>query len=61
MTAARLGIWYAFNAAFLFGISDRSIASFADGYLSAIDLIQLSTASLCWVACMFLKPGGDRA
>ncbi|MGV2828899.1 hypothetical protein [Myxosarcina sp. GI1(2024)] len=50
------GIWILGTSSWLFGISDRSIASLADGYLSAIDLIQLSTASFFFVSWLFLKP-----
>jgi len=42
--------------AWLFGITDRSIASFSDGYLSAIDLTQLFTASFFLVSWLYLKP-----
>lgn len=50
------GIWFLGTSSWLFGISDRSIASLADGYLSAIDLIQLSTASFFFISWLFLKP-----
>jgi hypothetical protein len=35
------GIWLFGLSSWLFGITDRSIASFADGYLSALDLTKL--------------------
>jgi hypothetical protein len=50
------GIWLFGVSSWLFGITDRSIASFADGYLSALDLTQLFTASTFFVAWLFLKP-----
>lgn len=50
------GIWILGTSSWLFGISDRSISSLADGYLSAIDLIQLSTASFFFVSWLFFKP-----
>ena len=50
------GIWLIGISSWLFGISDRTIASLADGYLSAIDLIQLLTASFFFVSWLFLKP-----
>jgi hypothetical protein len=50
------GIWLFGISSWVFGITDRSIASFADGYLSALDLIQLFTAGTFFVAWLFLKP-----
>ncbi len=50
------GIWLFGLSSWLFGITDRSIASFADGYLSALDLTQLFTAATFFVAWVFLKP-----
>ncbi|MBF2007830.1 hypothetical protein ACF3DV_27915 [Chlorogloeopsis fritschii PCC 9212] len=50
------GIWLFGISSWLFGITDRSIASFSDGYLSALDLTQLFTASTFFVAWLFLKP-----
>ncbi|HEY9635181.1 MAG TPA: hypothetical protein V6D14_17395 [Coleofasciculaceae cyanobacterium] len=52
----RNAIWLLGVSSWLFGITDRSIASFSDGYLSALDLIQLSTASFFFVSWLFLKP-----
>lgn len=52
----RNAIWLLGVSSWLFGITDRSIASFADGYLSALDLVQLSTASFFFVSWLFLKP-----
>lgn len=52
----RNAIWLVGVSSWLFGITDRSIASFSDGYLSAWDLIQLSTASFFFVSWLFLKP-----
>ncbi|KAB8334937.1 hypothetical protein SD80_000705 [Scytonema tolypothrichoides VB-61278] len=50
------GIWVFGISSWLFGITDRSIASFSDGYLSALDLTQLFTAAIFLVAWWFLKP-----
>ena len=50
------GIWLFGISSWLFGITDRSIASFADGYLSALDLTQLFTAATFFVGWLFLKP-----
>lgn len=52
----RNAIWLLGVSSWLFGITDRSIASFSDGYLSAWDIIQLSTASFFFVSWLFLKP-----
>lgn len=52
----RNGIWLLGVSSWLFGITDRSIASFSDGYLSAWDIIQLTTASFFFVSWLFLKP-----
>lgn len=50
------GIWLFGVSSWLFGITDRSIASLADGYLSALDLAQLFTAGTFFAAWLFLKP-----
>lgn len=50
------GIWFFGVSAWLFGITDRSIACFSDGYLSALDITQLFTASFFFVSWLFLKP-----
>jgi hypothetical protein len=50
------GIWVLGTSSWLFGITDRSIASLSDGYLSALDMVQLFTASFFFVSWLFLKP-----
>lgn len=50
------GIWLLGVSSWLFGITDRSIATFSDGYLSALDVVQLLTASFFFVSWLFLKP-----
>lgn len=52
----RYGIWIVGITAWLFGITDRSIAALADQSLSAIDIVQLFTASFFLVSWLFLKP-----
>lgn len=52
----RNAIWILGISSWLFGITDRTIASFSDGYLSAVDIVQLSTASFFFVSWLFLKP-----
>lgn len=49
-------IWSFGIPSWLFGITDRSVASFADGYLSTIELLQLFTASFLFVTWLYLKP-----
>ncbi|MGA7935073.1 MAG: hypothetical protein WCA35_16115 [Kovacikia sp.] len=50
------GIWFFGVSSWLFGITDRTIASLADGYLSALDIIQLFTAAFFFIGWLFLKP-----
>lgn len=52
----RGGIWLLGTSSWIFGILDRSIAAFADGYLSALDITQLFTAWFFFVSWLFLKP-----
>lgn len=52
----RSGIWFFGISSWLFGITDRSIASLSDGYLSALDITQLFTAAFFFVSWLFLKP-----
>ena len=49
-------IWIVGTSSWIFGISDRTIASFSDSYISALDIIQLCTASFFFVSWLFLKP-----
>ncbi|MBV9390075.1 MAG: hypothetical protein JOZ78_26930 [Chroococcidiopsidaceae cyanobacterium CP_BM_ER_R8_30] len=52
----KTGIWLLGIASWLFGITDRTIASFADGSISAIDLMQLFTASFFFTGWLYLRP-----
>ena len=54
------GVWLFGISSWLFGITDRSIATFSDGYLSALDLAQLFTAATFFVAWLFLKPSSTK-
>ncbi len=56
LASLRNGIWLLGVSSWIFGITDRSIATLADGYLSAWDVIQLLTASFFFVSWLFLKP-----
>ena len=50
------GIWLLGLAFGVFGIVDRSIASFSDGLLSAFDLMQLLIVAALFISWLFLKP-----
>ena len=50
------GIWLFGILSWIFGLTDRSIALLSDGYLSAIDIVQLFTASFFFVSWIFLSP-----
>jgi hypothetical protein len=52
----RNGIWFFGIPSWLFGITDRTLACFADGYLSTLELIQLFTASFFFISWIYLKP-----
>ncbi|MBD1825268.1 hypothetical protein H6F51_22625 [Cyanobacteria bacterium FACHB-DQ100] len=56
LSRLRSGIWIFGISSWLFGITDRSIAALMDGYLSALDIAQLFTASFFFVGWLFLKP-----
>lgn len=49
-------IWLFGIPSWLFGISDRGIAALADSYLSPIEILHLFTASLFFLAWLYLKP-----
>ncbi len=50
------GIWLFGIPSWLFGITDRSIATFADGYVSSVEIFQLFTASFFFLSWLYLKP-----
>ncbi len=50
------GIWILGVSSWIFGITDRSIATLSDGYLSALDIVQLLTASFFFIGWLVLKP-----
>ncbi|MFN6516692.1 MAG: hypothetical protein RMY29_019600 [Nostoc sp. CreGUA01] len=50
------GIWLFGIPSWLFGITDRSIATFADGYVSPVEVFQLFTASFFFLSWLYLKP-----
>jgi hypothetical protein len=53
------GIWLAGIPSWLFGITDRSLAAFADGYLSTLEVFQLFTASFFFLSWLYLRPEKD--
>jgi hypothetical protein len=50
------GIWLLGIPSWIFGISDRSIAAFADGYVSTVELLHLFTTSFFFLTWLYLKP-----
>jgi hypothetical protein len=52
----RSGIWLLGIPSWIFGMADRSIASLADGYVSAVELAQLLTAAFLLLSWISLKP-----
>ncbi len=56
VTKLKSSIWIFGIHSWLFGITDRSLASLADGYLSAIELVHLFIASFFFVSWLSLKP-----
>ncbi|MBW4649337.1 MAG: hypothetical protein KME06_11715 [Kastovskya adunca ATA6-11-RM4] len=52
----RSGIWLFGIPSWLFGIADRSVALFSDGYISPIEVLHLFTASFFFMGWLSLKP-----
>lgn len=49
-------IWLAGIPSFLFGVVDRGIAAFADGYLTGTDISQFLLAASLFVSWLYFKP-----
>lgn len=49
-------IWLFGIPSWVFGISDRSVAALADGYLSPLEILQLLTASFFFLSWLYLRP-----
>lgn len=49
-------IWVFGLIAWVFGITDRSIAALGDGYMSAVELLQILVAGLFFLGWISLKP-----
>lgn len=56
LTRVRNGVWFVGIPSWIFGVTDRSIAAFADGYVTTIELFHLLTASLFFLSWLWLKP-----
>lgn len=52
----RNGVWLLGIPSWLFGIIDRTFASFTDGLLSSIEFLQLFTAFFFFISWLYLKP-----
>ncbi|MGJ3247655.1 MAG: hypothetical protein ACFE0I_16465 [Elainellaceae cyanobacterium] len=52
----RSGIWVFGIPSWLFGVLDRGVAAFADGYLTAVEIANILTVSLLFVSWIYLKP-----
>ena len=49
-------IWILGIPSWLFGVTDRGVTAFADGYLSPVEVINIFTASFFFASWLFLKP-----
>lgn len=64
ITQLRSSIWFVGIPSWMYGIADRGFAAFADGYVSAIELVHFFTATVFFLGWLFLKPAyplGDEA
>ncbi|MGJ3251571.1 MAG: hypothetical protein ACFE0J_10625 [Elainellaceae cyanobacterium] len=52
----RSGVWAFGIPSWLFGMLDRGVAAFADGYLTAVEIANILTVSLLFVSWIYLKP-----
>ncbi|MBD2353584.1 hypothetical protein H6G41_02920 [Tolypothrix sp. FACHB-123] len=59
ITKLKNGVWLAGIPSWLFGITDRSLAAFADGYFSSLEVFQLFTASFFFLSWLYLRPEQD--
>lgn len=56
VTKLKNSIWIFGVHSWLFGITDRGFASLADGYLTAVELAHIFTASFFFLSWLYLKP-----
>jgi hypothetical protein len=52
----KIGVWFFGIPSWLFGITDRSMAAFADGYLSPTEILQIFITSFFFLFWLYLKP-----
>ncbi|MGH1395787.1 MAG: hypothetical protein ACRAVC_17435 [Trichormus sp.] len=52
----KIGVWFFGIPSWIFGITDRSMAAFADGYVSPTELVQLLITSFFFITWLYLKP-----
>jgi hypothetical protein len=52
----RNGVWVVGIPSWMFGIGDRTIAAFTDGYISILEIAQLLTTFFLFVSWLYLKP-----
>lgn len=52
----RSGIWFLGVLFWLFGVTDRGIAAFADGYLTVTEVSHFLVASFLFVSWLYMKP-----
>lgn len=50
------GIWSLGIPSWVVGIADRGVASFADGYISAAEILQILAAAFLFISWLYLKP-----
>ncbi|PMB51958.1 hypothetical protein CEN39_12435 [Fischerella thermalis CCMEE 5201] len=49
-------IWFWGIFSWMFGVTDRGVAAFADGYLSPVEILQICAISFLFLSWLFLKP-----
>ncbi|TVP68141.1 MAG: hypothetical protein EA343_00140, partial [Nodularia sp. (in: Bacteria)] len=52
----KTGIWLLGIPAWIYGIVDRSLDAYADGYLSSLEFFHLLTTALFFLSWLYLKP-----
>ncbi|MBD2251241.1 hypothetical protein [Nostoc parmelioides] len=52
----KTGVWLLGIPSWLFGLTDRSMSAFADGYISTREVFQLLTTSFFFISWLYLKP-----
>lgn len=60
LASLKNGIWLLGTSFWIFGLLDRTVAAFSDGYISAIDMAQMFTAAFFFISWLFLKPASPK-